>query len=234
MGPYEFKVNKEHGGIPSLTSNPLSWNNQSNLLIIDAQIGTGYSFVRGNNKRKKIEYTEAIAVKYWVRFMKQFFTHFDEFRGREIYIVGQDFFGAKLIPQYVKAMKNIDTFQDTDFNSPWLEYKLPKNFNSFSKWINLKGVAIGSPVIDEGEQREQGNIYAEKKLLISGVESFMLGYPLEWCEQAIKSKNLWAEAFACRFAESFIYGNPLYPLFDVRNVQKECKGWLTCQRGGEN
>jgi hypothetical protein len=30
--------------------------------------------------------------------MKQFFAHFDEFREREIYIVGQDFFGAKLIP----------------------------------------------------------------------------------------------------------------------------------------
>jgi len=48
-------------------------------------------------------------------------------------------------------MKNIDTFEDSEFNSPWLEYKLPKNFSSFSKWINLKGVMIGSPVIDEGE-----------------------------------------------------------------------------------
>lgn len=82
-------------------------------------------------------------------------------------------------------MKNIDTFEDSDFTSPWLEYKLPKNFNSFSKWINVKGVMIGSPVIDEGEQREQANIYAEKKLLISGVESFLLGYPLEWCKMAI-------------------------------------------------
>jgi carboxypeptidase C (cathepsin A) len=98
MGPYEFKQNKEHGGIPALTPNPLSWNNQSNLLIVDAQIGTGYSYVRGATNKKKIDYTEATAVKYWIRFMKQFFTHFDEFRGREIYIVGQDYFGAKLIP----------------------------------------------------------------------------------------------------------------------------------------
>jgi hypothetical protein len=79
-------------------------------------------------------------------------------------------------------MKNIDTFEDNDFSSPWLEYKLPKNFKTFSKWINLKGVAIGSPVIEEGEQREQVAIYAEKKTLISGVESFILGYPMEWCK----------------------------------------------------
>lgn len=49
MGPYTFKVNETTGGIPSMRHNPHSWNSFANVLMLDAQIGTGYSFLRGED-----------------------------------------------------------------------------------------------------------------------------------------------------------------------------------------
>lgn len=115
MGPYQFKVNETTGGIPSLTHNPHSWNAFSNLLILDVQIGTGYSFVRG--EKKQDAWSMDKSVKYFIRFMKQFYAHHEDFRGRELYIVGQDFFGGKMIPLYVQAIYDIDTpeYADSEF-----------------------------------------------------------------------------------------------------------------------
>ena len=70
MGPYQFKVNETTGGIPQMSHNPHSWNGFANLLIVDAQIGTGYSFVRGDSKTGA--WKMDLHVKYFVRFMKQF------------------------------------------------------------------------------------------------------------------------------------------------------------------
>ena len=45
-----------------------------------------------------------------------------DFRGKEIYIVGQDFFGGKMIPLFVKALYDIDKDENSDyaFDSPIL------------------------------------------------------------------------------------------------------------------
>lgn len=55
-------------------------------MILDVQIGTGYSFVRGDNK--KDAWTMDKNVKYFTRFMKQFYAHHSDFQRREVYIVG--------------------------------------------------------------------------------------------------------------------------------------------------
>jgi carboxypeptidase C (cathepsin A) len=68
MGPYQFKVNETTGGIPTLVPNVHAWNNFTNLMILDAQIGTGYSFIRG--AKPKTIWTMDNAVLYFVRFMK--------------------------------------------------------------------------------------------------------------------------------------------------------------------
>lgn len=36
----------------------------------------------------------------------------------------------------------------------------------------------------------------------------------------------------CGVTESVATGNPVYPIFDYRNIKKECKGWFTCQKNG--
>lgn len=116
-------------------------------------------------------------VKYFIRFMKQFYAQHQDFRGREVYIVGQDFFGGKMIPLFVKALYDIDQpdRRDQDFRPPLLDLLVPP-LQIWGKWINLKGIAMGSPVIDEADIRGQVGDYAESNGLISNVENFFFKY----------------------------------------------------------
>lgn len=34
--------------------------------------------------------------------------------------------------------------------------------------------------------------------------------------------------FVCGFSDAFAIGNPIYPLFDIRNVEKKCSNWFVC------
>ena len=65
MGPYQFKVNETTGGIPTLVPNSHSWNGFSNLLIVDAQIGTGYSFIRGDKQNLWNSFIMGKKTKAW-------------------------------------------------------------------------------------------------------------------------------------------------------------------------
>lgn len=188
MGPYQFKVNETTGGIPTIVPNAHSWNGFSNLMILDAQIGTGYSFIRGENK--KDAWSMDKAVKYFIRFMKQFYAHHEDFRGRDVYIVGQDFFGGKMIPLFVKAIYDIDKWEnrDTDFKSPYLDLHVSPS-QQYSQWINLKGIAIGSPVIDEADIRTHVGEYSVENNLISKVDNFFLKYAQEYlCKPTAEKK----------------------------------------------
>lgn len=50
------------------------------------------------------------------------------------------------------------------------------------------------------------------------------------CANAAKQNSLfWTQAI-CGVTESIATGNPVYPLFDIRNIKKDCRGWFTCQR----
>jgi hypothetical protein len=59
-----------------------------------------------------------------------------------------------MIPLFVKALYDIDQpdRQDKDFSPPIIRLLVPP-LQRFSKWINLKGIAMGSPVIDEADIR---------------------------------------------------------------------------------
>ena len=94
-----------------------------------------------------------------------------------MYIVGQDFFGGKMIPLFVKALYDIDQpdRRDQDFRPPLLDLLVPP-LQIWGKWINLKGIAMGSPVIDEADIRGQVGNYAESNGLISNVENFFFKY----------------------------------------------------------
>ena len=50
----------------------------------------------------------------------------------------------------------------------------------------------------------------------------------DWCRDAIESGSYWYEMLACGINESFATGNPLYPIFDIRNFKKQCKNWFNC------
>jgi len=102
-GPYNFGFNETNGN-PMIVMNNNSWNNFTNMLFLDQPIGTGYSFIRNSTENDTRLYNIDYATKDFVHFMKGFFDFHPQFRGRDMYLVGQDFSGGKYLPDFVKAL----------------------------------------------------------------------------------------------------------------------------------
>jgi hypothetical protein len=105
--------------------------------------------------------------------MKQFYARHSDMRGKDTYIIGQDFFGGKMIPLYVQAIYDIDNYdnQDNDFSSPFLVNNVAPN-QKYGDWIKIRGVMMGSPVIDEANIRDKVPAYAKDKGMTNDVETF--------------------------------------------------------------
>ena len=226
--PYIFGVN-ETTGSPMLVNNPNSWNNFTNVLYLDQPIGAGYSFYKDVNTPRI--YSLDQAVDDFIHFMKMFYDMHDQFRGRDTYIIGQDFVAGKYIPAFVQAMKDVkkNEFEDEDFEAMFLA----NSTKEWAEWFNLKGIALNSPMMDDVVQRNQTKHYAEHKGLVSSAQTYFMTYPFEWCKTAIELGSVLQEIVYCAIEESFATGNPLYPLFNIRNIEQECTSWFDCYQNND-
>ena len=119
--PYIFGKN-ETTGSPMLVNNPNSWNNFTNVLYLDSPVSTGFSFYKDVSSDNQRFFSLDQGVTDFVHFMKMFYDFHDQFRGRETYIIGQDFIAGKYIPAFVQALKDVkeDNFQDSEFEDKYL------------------------------------------------------------------------------------------------------------------
>ena len=231
MSPLIFGVN-ETSGQPALVNNPNSWNNFTNVMYLDQPIGTGYSFMKyadtmegiANNTRL---YSIDYAVSDFIHFMKGFLDFHTQFRGREMYIVGQDFTGGKYVPDFVQALQSLKKgeYEDKEFDEAFMA----NSTKEWAEWINLKGVALNGPMMNEALQRNETVNYAEKMKLVTSVQSWVMKWPGQWCSEAIDSNTPWVALALCSIYDSYSTGNPFYPLFNIRNIAEECTGWFDCQ-----
>jgi hypothetical protein len=54
------------------------------------------------------------------------------------------------------------------------------------------------------------------------------------CKTAVESKDYFWQSSVCGVFDSFVTGNPFYPLFDIRNIQNKCMMWFTCEEYSED
>ena len=122
-GPYRINADL------TLRDNPYSWNNISNLLVIEQPAGTGLSFVE---KKEGYVKTEAQATAQLLKGLNLFFGLYKEYACSELYIFGESFAG-----RYI----------------PMLAHAILKYNESAGTKINLKGIGIGdgwvAPLIQE-------------------------------------------------------------------------------------
>jgi hypothetical protein len=97
---------------------------------------------------------------------------------------------------------------------------LNKSKKAWGEWINLKGIVLINPIIDPIEQRNHSIEYAEFKKLVTDVQAFFMGYPEKWCRESLENKDMWKAYLTCGMSDAFPIGNPLYPIFDTRNIHK--------------
>ncbi|KAE8125151.1 hypothetical protein FH972_019985 [Carpinus fangiana] len=115
----------EHGPFrPSgdiLVRNSYSWNKEANVLYLESPAGVGFSY--SANKSFYDSVNDELTAQDNLVFLERWFTKFPEYKGREFFITGESYAG-----HYVPQLANLIIQSKAKFN--------------------LKGIAIGNPLLE--------------------------------------------------------------------------------------
>ncbi|GMP46546.1 hypothetical protein CsSME_00014656 [Camellia sinensis var. sinensis] len=107
-----------------LRRNSMSWNKASNLLFIESPAGVGWSY---SNTTSDYVTGDARTARDMLIFMLKWYEKFPEFKSRDLFLTGESYAGH-YIPQLTIAL-------------------LDHNAHSSGFKFNIKGVAIGNPLL---------------------------------------------------------------------------------------
>ncbi|KAK7295618.1 hypothetical protein RJT34_18529 [Clitoria ternatea] len=108
----------------ALVRNQFSWNREANMLYLEAPIGVGFSFSSDTSSYEGVN--DKITARDNLVFLQNWFIKFPEYRNRSLFIVGESYAGH-YVPQLAELILQ---------------------FNKKEKLFNLKGIALGNPVLE--------------------------------------------------------------------------------------
>ncbi|KAL2329690.1 hypothetical protein Fmac_017271 [Flemingia macrophylla] len=108
----------------ALVRNQFSWNREANMLYLETPIGVGFSYSSDTSSYEGVN--DKITARDNLAFLQNWFINFPEYRNRSLFIVGESYAGH-YVPQLSELMLQ---------------------FNKKEKLFNLKGVALGNPVLE--------------------------------------------------------------------------------------
>lgn len=106
-----------------LVRNEYSWNKEANMLYLETPVGVGFSY---STDSSSYEVNDEITARDNLVFLQRWFLKFPQYYNRNLFIAGESYAGH-YIPQLAKLMIE---------------------FNRKEKLFNLKGVALGNPVLE--------------------------------------------------------------------------------------
>ncbi|XP_042455344.1 serine carboxypeptidase-like 45 [Zingiber officinale] len=107
-----------------LVRNEYSWNKEANMLYLEAPAGVGFSYSTDSSYYQTVD--DKMTARDNLIFLQHWFEKFPRYRNRDLYITGESYAGH-YVPQLAQLMVE---------------------FNKEAKIFNLKGIAIGNPVLD--------------------------------------------------------------------------------------
>ncbi|EOY22611.1 hypothetical protein QUC31_007830 [Theobroma cacao] len=107
-----------------LVRNDYSWNREANMLYLETPIGVGFSY--STNSSSYVAVDDETTARDNLVFLQRWYHKFPNYRQRDLFITGESYAGH-YIPQLAKLM-----------------VELNKKQNLF----NLKGIALGNPVLE--------------------------------------------------------------------------------------
>ncbi|KAI3873073.1 hypothetical protein MKX03_036905 [Papaver bracteatum] len=111
-----------------LVRNEYSWNKEANMLYLETPVGVGFSYTTETTSDD--DDTATIGDKITARdnlvFLQRWFLKFPQYKHRDLFITGESYAGH-YIPQLAELMIQ---------------------FNKKDKLFNLKGIALGNPVLE--------------------------------------------------------------------------------------
>ncbi|GKU96249.1 hypothetical protein SLEP1_g9503 [Rubroshorea leprosula] len=109
---------------PFLVKNEYSWNKEANMLYLETPIGVGFSYSTDSSSNESVN--DMTTARDNLVFLQNWFIKFPHYRNRSLFITGESYAGH-YVPQLAELM---------------LE------FNKKEKLFNLKGIALGNPVLE--------------------------------------------------------------------------------------
>ncbi|XVF54764.1 hypothetical protein PTKIN_Ptkin05aG0208100 [Pterospermum kingtungense] len=107
-----------------LVRNEFSWNREANMLYLETPIGVGFSY--STNTSSYIAVDDETTARDNLLFLQCWFNKFPNYKNRDLFITGESYAGH-YIPQLAKLMVE---------------------FNKKQNLFNLKGIALGNPVLE--------------------------------------------------------------------------------------
>ncbi|KAM6562576.1 hypothetical protein CsatB_022574 [Cannabis sativa] len=107
-----------------LVRNEYSWNREANMLYLETPIGVGFSYSADSSSYETVN--DKITAKDNLVFLRKWLLKFPEFSNRSLYITGESYAGH-YVPQLAELMLQL---------------------NKKKKIFNLKGIALGNPVLE--------------------------------------------------------------------------------------
>lgn len=108
----------------ALTRNDYSWNREANMLYLETPVGVGFSY--STDSSSYLAVNDAVTARDNLIFLQRWFLKFPQYKKRELFITGESYAGH-YIPQLAKLI--IES-------------------NEKEELFNLKGVALGNPVLE--------------------------------------------------------------------------------------
>ncbi|XP_074317152.1 serine carboxypeptidase-like 45 [Silene latifolia] len=107
-----------------LVKNEYSWNKEANMLYLETPVGVGYSYSADITGYDSV--SDAVTARDNLIFLQRWFKKFPQYKHRDFFITGESYAGH-YIPQLAKLIVE---------------------FNKKEKLFNLKGIALGNPVLE--------------------------------------------------------------------------------------
>ncbi|BAF14577.1 serine carboxypeptidase-like 45 [Oryza sativa Japonica Group] len=107
-----------------LVRNEYSWNKEANMLYLESPAGVGFSYSTDPSFYGGVG--DSRTARDNLRFLQGWFAKFPQYKGRDLYITGESYAGH-YVPQLAQRMVE---------------------FNKKEKLFNLKGIALGNPVLE--------------------------------------------------------------------------------------
>ncbi|KAM3386716.1 hypothetical protein ACQJBY_009953 [Aegilops geniculata] len=108
----------------ALVSNEYSWNKEANMLYLESPAGVGFSYSTDPSFYGGVG--DSMTARDNLRFLEGWFAKFPQYKGRDLYIAGESYAGH-YVPQLAQRMVEFDDKE---------------------KLFNLKGIALGNPVLE--------------------------------------------------------------------------------------
>ncbi|KAJ9709981.1 hypothetical protein PVL29_001455 [Vitis rotundifolia] len=107
-----------------LVRNEYSWNREANMLYLETPVGVGFSY--STDSSSYVAVNDKIAARDNLVFLQKWLLKFPQYKNRDLFITGESYAGH-YVPQLAELMLQ---------------------FNKKEKLFNLKGIALGNPLLE--------------------------------------------------------------------------------------